>query len=468
MNKIVEFIKKSGIYFIGNVLVKISAFFLLPLYTKYISPEEYGYYDLTITYLSMIMPIICIEIWTTIMRFTLEKKKKNDKWSIVTNSLLIFSISICVYFLSLSIINEFVDIRHFNLILIYGIFNMLSNVYTYIVRGFNLNFIFMISGLVSSILNLIINVILIYIFKMDVRALYISMIIAWGIQIVILEVNIKILSNVKIRYIDKKILKDMIIFSIPLSVNSFCYWFLTGYNRIVINNNIGMEANGYFAIAGKFTAVLTLVTTCIGMAWQETTYSECCSKDKNKLYSNGCNYYLLALLSGTIIFLPIIKLIFPFMIDNRYEYALNIIPLYLISTIASIFSGFLGSVFTAEKKTNIIFTSTLIASIINVILVNWLVNIIGINAANISLLMAFTVMIVIRIVLLRRYILINLDIKKIIMLLVILSFACLSFIYGSTFINILTIILGTFIVIYLYKDIIINLIIFARSGRRKE
>ena len=82
--------------------------------------------------------------------------------------------------------------------------------------------------------------------------------------------------------------------------------------------------------------------------------------------------------------------------------------------------------------------------------------------------MAFTVMIVIRIVLLRRYILINLDIKKIIILLVILSFACVSFIYGSTFINILTIILGIYIVIYLYKDIIINLIIFARSSRRKE
>ena len=45
MKDLWRFIKSSGIYFVGTVLTKLISFLLLPLYTSYISPADYGTYD---------------------------------------------------------------------------------------------------------------------------------------------------------------------------------------------------------------------------------------------------------------------------------------------------------------------------------------------------------------------------------------------------------------------------------------
>ena len=69
-------LKKILIYLLGNVLSRAIIFVLLPVYSTYIVPEEYGYYDIVITYLSFITSSFCLEIWTTLLRFAIEKKDK--------------------------------------------------------------------------------------------------------------------------------------------------------------------------------------------------------------------------------------------------------------------------------------------------------------------------------------------------------------------------------------------------------
>jgi O-antigen/teichoic acid export membrane protein len=57
-NTIGRFIKSSGIFFVGSVLSKAIIFFMLPVYTKYIVPADYGYYDLSITYISVVSSML--------------------------------------------------------------------------------------------------------------------------------------------------------------------------------------------------------------------------------------------------------------------------------------------------------------------------------------------------------------------------------------------------------------------------
>ena len=53
LNNIKSFAKSSAIFFIGNVLSKMTIFLLLPLCTRTIPPDDYGYYDLSITYIAI-------------------------------------------------------------------------------------------------------------------------------------------------------------------------------------------------------------------------------------------------------------------------------------------------------------------------------------------------------------------------------------------------------------------------------
>ena len=135
MSSIKHFFKSSIVYFIGNVLTKVMSFFLLPLYTYRISTEDMGYYDLSTSYLNILIPVICMEIWTSIMRYMFDFYETKGKYKAIFNGLLIFGGSVIVYTLLFVVLGLTSNIQCLILIFFYGIFTMLQNIYTSIARG---------------------------------------------------------------------------------------------------------------------------------------------------------------------------------------------------------------------------------------------------------------------------------------------------------------------------------------------
>ena len=96
MKDLWRFIKSSGIYFVGTVLTKLISFLLLPLYTSYISPADYGTYDLYNAYIMFLCSVLFLDIWSGIMRFMYEyagenrKKPINCGFAIFTTSTILY------------------------------------------------------------------------------------------------------------------------------------------------------------------------------------------------------------------------------------------------------------------------------------------------------------------------------------------------------------------------------------------
>ena len=404
-----KFLKSSIIYFIGSVLTKGISFFLLPLYTNLISKADMGYYDLTVSYLNIIFPVICMEVWSGIMRFMYDSSEKEGKYRAVFNGLLLFTCSMLLYSLLFIGLGFFSDIRYLFLIYLFGLLTMIQNFYSYLVRGLGYSTVFAVSGLIGSLVNAGSNIIMILCLGMRLDSLYIAMILGLLVQIIIMECKVRLLKNISFKMFDKSILKGLAKFSLPLSLNSACFWFLSGYNRIGISNILGYEANGVYSVAAKFAFIISLVSSCFTMAWQELAYSKGNDADKGELYTAASNYYLQFLAVGLLLFLPAINVVFPFFIGPEFRSAFDFIPLYLLGTAASIFSSFLGNIFGAEKKTNIIFFSTVAAAAVNVGLFHLLVGNMGLQAANISLLCGFLVNIVMRLAFLNRSVRIRLN-----------------------------------------------------------
>ncbi|MGR5981039.1 hypothetical protein ACT7DJ_36480 [Bacillus cereus] len=89
MNYLKQFIKTSGVFFIGNTLTKLIGIFLLPLYTSKINPESFGYYDLTISLINLVIPILFFQVWDGIFRFTFDYEKVADKYAVISNGIMI-------------------------------------------------------------------------------------------------------------------------------------------------------------------------------------------------------------------------------------------------------------------------------------------------------------------------------------------------------------------------------------------
>ena len=64
MSKEGTLVKNTIIYAIGNFGSKILSFLLLPFYTYYLSTNDYGYFDLITTTISLLTPIITFQKMT--------------------------------------------------------------------------------------------------------------------------------------------------------------------------------------------------------------------------------------------------------------------------------------------------------------------------------------------------------------------------------------------------------------------
>ena len=74
-----KFFKNSLIYTVGHTLTSGIAIFLLPIYTRYLSPTEYGVIDLFMVIAAIINLTIALEITQGIARYYQEGKDEKEK-----------------------------------------------------------------------------------------------------------------------------------------------------------------------------------------------------------------------------------------------------------------------------------------------------------------------------------------------------------------------------------------------------
>lgn len=455
MDNVKRFLKSSAIYFAGNVLTKIISFFLLPVYTSYIATGDMGYYDMSASYLNILVPVICMEIWSGIMRFSYDYDDLHGKHKAIFNGLVIFSGSFLLFTLLFVALGIFTDTKCLLYIYLYGLFTMLQNIYSYVARGLGYNTVFAASGIIGSLVNSVSNIIMILGFGMTLDSLYLAMIFGLATQVIIMEWKLKLIKQLSFKLFDPALTKSLIKFSLPLCLSSASYWFLSGYNRIGLYNTLGDTANGLYSVAGKFTYALTLVSICFNMAWQELAFSKG-NDDENKgeFYSLASNYYIKFIALGCVLFLPFIKLIFPYFIGADYQGAFSLLPLYILATGVSIFSNFQVNIFNAEKQTTVSMIPTVISAIVNVALFHLLVNRIGAQAANVALLIGFTVNVAIRLFQLKRAIGVHIDYAFVVASLAVFAAGCYAYFKMNAVWNIVFALIVLALALFVFRDLI--------------
>ncbi len=391
-----RFIKTAAVFFTGNVLSKLVSFFLLPLYTNRLSPEQYGSYDIVVSLINLIAPIAFLQIWDGVFRFAFDYEKSSDKQKAIDNGTFIFLCGIVFYiaiFLSLSV---YFKIEYKIYALMYGLFFALQYIYTFAARVYLKNKLFAASGVINTLVTAILNIILILSFGWDVKSLYVSHIVGIVVQIVIIEISLGVVKNFKISHIDKNLIFKMIKFSIPLCIATISYWMLSGYTKTIIYEKLGTYANGLYAVANKFASMITIVVTVFQYAWNEMAYMMANKQDRTNSYNICVDIMIKGTLWGTAIICLAVKIAFPYLIDPQYSDALALIPACIIGVAFNSLAGFLGTLFMTEKKTGFILTSTLISAAVNIVLGYIGCRLWGLQGAVVSLAIAFFLLLVLR------------------------------------------------------------------------
>ena len=111
MNKKKQFAKTTIIIFFGKVCTQLISFFLLPLYTAYLATSEYGLVDLIQTYVTLLVPIITLELEMSIFRYLIDSRgNAKDTKKLISNNFYVLGISLLIFIILYLIFTSFVYI----------------------------------------------------------------------------------------------------------------------------------------------------------------------------------------------------------------------------------------------------------------------------------------------------------------------------------------------------------------------
>ena len=193
-----RFIKSSLIFFVGTVLSKLISVVMLPLYTSNIPTDDMGYYDLTLTYITIVTSLLFIDIWVAILRYMYDSDEKtgDKKASIIKSGVAIFGISSLLYLGVAGILAIFFEIRGLLWITLYGLTHNLSTLFAYCSRGYGKNVDFSLSGIINTVVNILTTIICFNVFEMGFEALYIAGILGYIAQVMFLSLRTETLKAI--------------------------------------------------------------------------------------------------------------------------------------------------------------------------------------------------------------------------------------------------------------------------------
>lgn len=457
MNKNKELVKNTIIIFIGKFCTQFITLLLLPLYTHFLSTEDYGYIDLIQTYLTFFIPLILLKIDAGIFRFLIDaRKREEEKNKIITNGIFIMFVELIISTILFAVAVKIFSIKYSILI----VMNLISlSVLTFllqIVRGIGKNKQYSFSSIIAAIVTIVLNLIFLVGFHKNGKYVLIASLISNIICTIYLLIVNKILKNVKIKYIDKKLIKDLLKYSIPMIPNELSWWIVHVSDRTIISYALGVAANGIYSVSCKFSNILSSIFNIFNLSWQESAALHINDTDKDEFFSNVINKVFNLFICFCIGILACLPFVFELLIKDSYREAYKYVPILLLANIFSVLIGLIGSIYVAKKMTKEVAKTTMIAAIINLTIDIALIKVIGIYAAAISTLVSYMLLAIYRYIDVQKYVKVKIPIKNIVVNSIIFILVVVLYLYNNIALNVINLLLCILYAIIVNKELLIE------------
>lgn len=460
-----ELVKNTIIIFIGKACTQFISLLLLPLYTAVLSQADYGFVDLVTTYVTLIVPLITLQLETATFRFLIDARNDEEQQSkIITNSFFtcIFTSVLvsCVAF----IINIFLKVPYFLYIVALVFCTLLSNFVLQVARGKGKNIDYSVASTIIGVSTIILNLIFLLYFKTGVVGMLLAQTISNLIGYLYIWIKEKLYLNLSIKKIQKKNIAELLKYSLPLVPNGLIWWIINASDRTIISIVLDVAANGIYAVSNKFSTIIVQLYNVFNLSWTESASVHIQDKDKDIFFSETFNSILKLFSSIGILMIGFMPFIFNIMVDKGYNEAYNYIPLLIIGTFFNIIVSFIGGIYVALKRTKDIAITSLSSGIINILINILLINEIEIYAAAVSTIVAFLTMSIYRFVDVQKYVKLKINPKVLISIIFCFSISIFMYFQNGTFMHIMLATFSVIIAIAFNKGMIVGMY---KSAKKK-
>jgi O-antigen/teichoic acid export membrane protein len=423
-------LENSFLYTFSSLLVKAVSFLLLPIYTKFLLPEDYGITNLAYGFINIATFIIAFSLYSAVIRFYTDYKEDPAKLKRFYSTIITFTLISGSIFIALGVILRSLLIRLFFkgipfypvvfIALFILLFISLNTIYQNILQSMQKGKKLTIINLILFFLQVMINLFLIGALKLGAVGVLLTLLIINVGYVIFMLVDLKRNKLISLR-IDIALLKEALTYSIPIMPHNLSTMIAQFAAQIFVNRNGSLASVGLYGIASQFGSIIDVVQSSVYQAFAPWFYDMMnTSKEENKksivelsrllliLYS--LLYMVIGLFSQEVILL---------MTNDNYILSWTVIPMLVVGfSVKSIYYFYVAVLFYYKDAAKKIFIATISGSFADIVLAYLLVPHFGMYGAAISFFIAKVIMVTIVITICRKYNDIGYRVKNMILIIV--------------------------------------------------
>jgi len=369
-------IKNTTLYTIGNILPQVAGFILLPIYTRYLTPADYGIVS-SMQVLSTILAIFfTLAIDRSIFRlyfdYETDRDKKDYLGTITISLVVIATIILSILFIFkgfVGLIYESIEFYPFYLYAILTafltVFSIVPKIYLQINEKADK---FVLLSTVQYIFNT--GFVLWFVIgdKSGAEGMLKGQLFG---NIIILPIYFYLAYRVINFTFKLKLLKESLSFSLPMIPGLMAAWVLNLSDRVFIERYFDLHDVGIYSLGYKIASLVLILASALYLALNPVFYRLANSKDqkiaKSKLYQYN-SMYIIVILLITFLIAIFSKEAIQLLLDKKYFESYKIVPIISFAYLISQTSGLFNLMIYQEKKVSKLMWISITGACLNIML----------------------------------------------------------------------------------------------------
>ena len=369
-----KLIRDTFIYTLTDGIGKAISFILLPILSFFLSPEGLGLATNFAVFASIVNLLAGQAILNALQYFYYEQTKEQN--AILVSNLIWMTVVACLFLAGIVLLcsNGVYNYLQLNLTFQFLTFPfalafVLTNISLQLFRLEDKPKSFAIYQIVQIVLHCILVVLFVIIWKQDGEGKIYAEVLT-----VVLMGAVNLYSIIKRKYLifkyDKKSIKQLLKFGLPLMPHSISFWFKSGADKVFITNFVGLASNGIYSMAMSISSLYTVVSNAFFNAYVPALQKKLSilTPETEKLEKMRI-VKMIYLIIGLFFFISLMAIlggwaILKYFVDDKYEAAFEFIPGIILSLYIYVVYTFAVQFVYKQKKTLVLGIITFTGSLI--------------------------------------------------------------------------------------------------------
>lgn len=423
MNRYKTLAANTIILGLGQFGSKFLVILMMGFYQAALGKTGYGEINNIIDTATLLMSVATLSIGESIIRFGLDSAYDNKQ--VFSVGLRVTSCGLVGCLLFVPLIGLFSNIFPDNSVLtllkdyawitiLYVTTGSFKSTCALFVRSAGYVRLYAIDGIMTTIMNILFNLVLLFWLQLGNVGYLLSVIFADICSIIFLWFTARLKRYFILFGLSREYIRSMLRFCLPMIPTAMMWQIINVSGSFFVSEMIDFGANGLYKTAFKLPSMISIFSGIFSQAWNMSAITENNSRTIASFYTNVFNIFqsFVYVLAGGLML--VIKPAIQIISDPEFYSAYLYTPFMILSVAFTCFSTFMGSVYVASKQSMRSMTTAAIGAGTNIVLNIVFISLFGLQGASLSAFISFLVIFIIRAVDTRKIVRMDMNLPKMI------------------------------------------------------